>query len=132
MEMLDRIPLMEQDPAVSGPEWKWILREGLIMVYAGGELALVTDSETPSLEFITPVGETADGLYYLSRETTAMVYEDGRLYLADTPYYNNHLNMMVFDASGPLYWGNYFCSLYECNRPGGESLTPYYDMTGLK
>lgn len=129
---LDRFPLMAHDPEAGSYRPQWYIREELMAVYAGGQLALISTGGAPSLEFIVPIGDTATGFYYLTTKTCAMVYEDGILYLADTPYYNNHLNVMAFDRSGPLFWGNYFCSLYDCNEQGGSALTPFYARTELE
>jgi hypothetical protein len=129
-QVLDRFELMEKGQGGGTP--KWYIQNDLMLVYANGKLALLTTDGTPALEFIAPTGEASDGLYYITTKTGALIYEDGLLYLADAPYFNSILNMMVFDENGPVYWGNYHCSLFDCNEMGGSQLRILHNPTGLE
>lgn len=111
-QVLDRLELMVYDPESGESQPSLYISNGLMMVCVGEQLALVT-TQTPRVEFIVPMGEARNGFYYFTGKTGAMLYEDGVLYLADRPYYNDYLNIMAFDETGPLFHGEYNCSLFD-------------------
>lgn len=132
-KVLSRLELMPCGPAPEESLPVWYVRDGLMAVRASGALALVTTEDSPNLEFVVALGEAAAGFYYFEQETGNMIYEDGVLYLADVPYYNEHLNVMAYDKTGPLFWGNYECSLFACDVLGGSpDLQNRYALTGLE
>ena len=119
-QVLDRIELMNLPDHRTTPEW--YICDDLMLIQAADQIALVSTGDTPALEFIAPTGDTTKVFHSIESKTTAMVYEDGLLYLADARYYDEYLSMLVFDENGPVYWGRYHCSLFECNELGGSQL----------
>ncbi|MBR2048182.1 MAG: hypothetical protein IJ960_06245 [Oscillospiraceae bacterium] len=89
----------------------WYRNNGLTLIYANRQIALVSEGEVPKLELNVPVGEAFEGFYSFRRETGAMLWADGVLYLMDHPHFRNFLNVMAFDPTGLLYWGEYQCSM---------------------
>ena len=132
-QILARLELMELDPDTAWTHAEWFIRGDLILVLSNDQLALVTDGASPRVEFIIPYRQVADGMSCFTAETGAMLYEDGLLYLADHPYYDGTLQVMVFNNSGPVYWGTYTSSLMECNQSdSGAYLRAHYQLTELE
>lgn len=129
-QVLERLELMDYDPESGEDQPSLYSSNGLIMVCVGEQLALVT-MQDPKVEFIVPMGEVRNGFYYFTSKTGTMLYEDGVLYLADRPYYNDYLNVMVFDKTGPLFHGEYNCSLFDA-QGGNPYLQSQYVVTELE
>lgn len=110
----------------------WCRNGDLMVIRDESRIALISLGDTPEVAFIAPLGEAAGGFHYFTQPTGAMVYENGILYLADFPYYNDILTVMAFDETGPLYWGEYTPSLITQGGDNGSPMVmPYYGKTGL-
>lgn len=118
--VLSRLEIMERkaDPASFWPIWQ--IGEDLMILEACGDLALITLEETPALEFVVSLGDVEPGFPEVIDGVGAMHYDGEKLILASSgeSYGRSALVVQVFDRTGPLYWGEYDCSVFRCNDPG--------------
>lgn len=86
------------------------------------KLAVIKLGETPGLEFAVPLGEAADGYRDARDDYGAMHYDGEKLVLVGARgfYDDRALAVLVLDRTGPLYWGEYTCSIFACNDPGAS------------
>ena len=74
------------------------------------------------LEFTVALGPVEEGYWDVVDDYADMYYDGEKLTLAGGRgfYDQRSLVVMVFDKSGPLYWGEYECSIFQCNDPGAS------------
>ena len=76
-------------------------------------------SGEPEVDFVIELGQTREGFQYFSGDSGGIWYDGETLILAGCRYYDESVfNVLAYDKSGPLYWGQFGCSVYECNDPG--------------
>lgn len=124
-----RLEIMKRKE-MSADYWpSWQIGEGLMILEACGELALITLDEVPVLEFVVPLADAEPGFREVIEGGGAMHYDGARLILANSgrEYEAPALVVQVFDRTGVLYWGEYGCSIFSCNDPG---FVPYIRNDG--
>lgn len=105
----------------SGYYWPtWQIREDLMILEACEQVALIRLEETPVLEFAVPLDGVKGGFWDVIDDYAAMHYDGEKLVLAACRgfYDARSLVVMAFDRTGPVYWGEYECSVFACNDPG--------------
>ena len=118
MERLEVLPLT-QDSEYLWPDWQ--IRGEKMMLKACEQIALV-DLSVPAVELAVPLGPVIDGFWEVISDECGIFYDGEVLIMAGARNWDTVLDVIAFDSSGPLYWGEYKCSVMECNDPG---FSPY-------
>ncbi len=123
-EIKSRLAVLEKDPDAEYYWPSWQIRGDLMILEACDNLALITLGEEPVLEFAVPMGPAEAGYWDVVDEYGDIYYDGEKLTLAASRgiYDNRSLVVQVYDKTGPLFWGEYTCSIFACNDPGA---TPY-------
>lgn len=117
--ILRRLEVLTTDPDSEDNYPTWHCREDVMLIEVGGKLALVDLSGEPEVDFVIELGQTREGFQYFSGDSGGIWYDGETLILAGCRYYDESVfNVLAYDKSGPLYWGQFGCSVYECNDPG--------------
>lgn len=121
-EIKSRLAVLEKDPDAEHYWPNWQIREDLMIMEACENLSLITLDEEPVLEFTVPLGPVEEGYWDVVDDYADMYYDGEKLTLAGGRgfYDQRSLVVMVFDRYGPLYWGEYECSIFQCNDPGAS------------
>ena len=121
-EIKSRLAVLEKDPGAEHYWPSWQIRDNLMILEACDNLALITLEEEPVLEFAVALGPVEDGYWDVVDDYAGMYYDGEKLTLAGGRgfYDQRSLVVMVFDRTGPLYWGEYECSIFQCNDPGAS------------
>ena len=121
-EIRSRLEILkkELDAGYYWPNWK--IQGELMILEACEKLAVITLDGVPELEFAVPLGAAADGYWDVRDDYGAMYFDGERLTLAAArgAYDGRALMVQVYDKTGPLYWGEYHCSIFACNDPGAS------------
>lgn len=117
--ILRRLEVVEADVDAESYYPTWHCRESVMLVEVCGNLALVDLTGEPEVDFVIALGETREGFYYFSSDSGGLWYDGKMLILTGCRYYDEKaLTILACDASGPLYWGEFGCSIFEGNEPG--------------
>ena len=121
-EITSRLEVLQKDPEVESYWPNWQIRDNLMIIEACDNLALITLDGEPELEFSVPLGPVEEGYWGAVDDYAGMHYDGEKLVLAGGRgfYDDRALVVQVFDKSGPLYWGEYTCSVFACNDPGAS------------
>lgn len=121
-EITSRLEVLKKDPDVSNYWPNWQIRDNLMILEACDILALITLDGEPRLEFAVPLGPVEEGYWGAVDDYAGMHYDGEKLVLAGGRgfYDDRSLVVQVFDRTGPLYWGEYTCSIFACNDPGAS------------
>ena len=77
----------------------------------------------PKVDFVVPLGETKEGFWNYELNRGDIWYDGETLILAGRRYYSDYaMSVLAYNATGPLYWGLYECSIFEARNPG---VSPY-------
>lgn len=118
-QILRRLEVTDAEPNDGYYYPTWHCRENLMIVEACGKIALVDLTGEPEVDFVVPLGETRDGFWDFSNNTGGIWYDGETLILAGSRYYDdNSLSVLAYGANGPLYWGEFGCSVFDGNDPG--------------
>lgn len=121
-EVKNRLKVLERDPNAEYYWPSWQIRGNLMIMEACDQLALITLDGEPVLEFAVPLGPVDEGYWDAVDDYADMYYDGEKLTLAGGRgfYDDRSLVVQVFDKTGPLYWGEYTCSIFACNDPGAS------------
>ena len=121
-EITSRLEVLKKDPEVESYWPNWQIRDNLMIIEACDNLALITLDGEPELEFAVPLGPVEEGYWGAVDDYAGMHYDGEKLVLAGGRgfYDDRSLVVQVFDRTGPLYWGEYTCSIFACNDPGAS------------
>lgn len=121
-EIRNRLEVLKRDPNAEHNWPSWQIRGNLMIVEACDNLALIALDDQPVLEFTVPLGPVENGYWDVVDDYADMYYDGEKLTLAGGRgfYDDRSLVVQVFDKSGPLYWGEYECSIFACNDPGAS------------
>lgn len=122
-EVLYRLEALAADPEGDSYYPTWYVHEDVMVLEACDNLALVDLSGEPKVDFVVPLGETKEGFWNYELNRGDIWYDGETLILAGRRYYSDYaMSVLAYDATGPLYWGLYECSIFEARNPG---VSPY-------
>ena len=121
-EIKNRLAVLEKEPDAEYCWPNWEIQGELMILEASDYLALVTLGDAPVLEFAIPLGEAKDGYWDVRDDCGAIHYDGEKLILVGARGFHDDrsLAVQVFDKTGPLFWGEYTCSIFACNDPGAS------------
>lgn len=120
-QIKSRLELLEVTGDFDYVYWPtWMIRGDLMILEACEQLALIHLGDTPALEFAVSMEQVKDGFWDAMDDYSGLHYDGEKLIIAACRgfYDQRSLVVMVFDRTGPLYWGEYECSVFSCNDPG--------------